>query len=197
MLIDKSLYRLVFRPLKVTLQTFSILVTLYLIFSSQTFGSCHKFTVFLWQNQILWNPIIAISEIPHTRFENDKTTFCYRRVLQQQVKRSIAAGYTVWVAKSKTSQWQYKYKMTKQRFVIGGFISVWSHVAWMKCMPCGSRINEPANDIANIKLQERENTSIVMLSVAKHLFLLWFWDPSHSFRMTECAGQQLYYYQRY
>ncbi len=35
---------------------------------------------------------------------NDKTTFCYRRVLQQQVKRSIAAGYAVWVAKSKTSQ---------------------------------------------------------------------------------------------
>ena len=36
--------------------------------------------------------------------QNDKTTFCYRRVLQQQVKRSIAAGYAVWVAKSKTSQ---------------------------------------------------------------------------------------------
>ena len=32
------------------------------------------------------------------------TFFCYRRVLQQQVKRSIAAGYAVWVAKSKTSQ---------------------------------------------------------------------------------------------
>ncbi len=36
--------------------------------------------------------------------QNDKTTFCYRRVLQQQVKRSIAVGYAVWVAKSKTSQ---------------------------------------------------------------------------------------------
>ncbi len=35
---------------------------------------------------------------------NDKTTFCYRQVLQQQVKRSIAVGYAVWVAKSKTSQ---------------------------------------------------------------------------------------------
>ena len=47
---------------------------------------------------------------PHPDFEifrfaqNDKTTFCYRRVLQQQVKRSIAVGYAVWVAKSKTSQ---------------------------------------------------------------------------------------------
>ena len=30
--------------------------------------------------------------------------FCYRQVLQQQVKRSIAVGYAVWVAKSKTSQ---------------------------------------------------------------------------------------------
>ena len=40
---------------------------------------------------------------PYSR-RNDKTTFCYRRVLQQQVKRSIAAGYAVWVAKSKTSQ---------------------------------------------------------------------------------------------
>ena len=52
--------------------------------------------------------------------QNDKTTFCYRRVLrrakrvndlfcyrqvlQQQVKRSIAVGYAVWVEKSKTSQ---------------------------------------------------------------------------------------------
>ena len=36
--------------------------------------------------------------------QNDKTTFCYRQVLQQQVKRSIAVGYAVWVAKSKTSQ---------------------------------------------------------------------------------------------
>ena len=36
--------------------------------------------------------------------QNDKTTFCYRRVLQQQVKRSMAVGYAVWVAKSKTSQ---------------------------------------------------------------------------------------------
>ena len=77
--------------------------------------------------------------------------------------------------------------ITKHGFVIGGFISVWSHVAWMKCMPCGSRINEPANDSTNIKLQERGNTGIVMLSVAKHLFLLWFWDPSHPFRMTEYA----------
>ena len=39
-----------------------------------------------------------------TNVQNDKTTFCYRQVLQQQVKRSIAAGYAVWVAKSKTSQ---------------------------------------------------------------------------------------------
>ena len=35
---------------------------------------------------------------------NDKTTFCYRQVLQQQVKRSVAVGYAVWVEKSKTSQ---------------------------------------------------------------------------------------------
>ena len=40
----------------------------------------------------------------HITYRNDKTTFCYRRVLQQQVKRSIAVGYAVWVAKSKTSQ---------------------------------------------------------------------------------------------
>ena len=36
--------------------------------------------------------------------------FCFSKaapsqVLQQQVKRSIAVGYAVWVAKSKTSQW--------------------------------------------------------------------------------------------
>ena len=36
---------------------------------------------------------------------NDKTQFCYRRVLQQYVKRSIAVGYAVWVAKGKTSLW--------------------------------------------------------------------------------------------
>ena len=31
--------------------------------------------------------------------------------------------------------------------VIGEFISGWSHEAWMKIMPCGSLINERANDI--------------------------------------------------
>ena len=41
--------------------------------------------------------------------------------------------------------------MTKQSFVIGEFISVRSHVAWMKCMPGGSQINELANDIVNTK----------------------------------------------
>ena len=42
--------------------------------------------------------------LPPFGCRNDKTTFCYRQVLQQQVKRSIAVGYAVWVAKSKTSQ---------------------------------------------------------------------------------------------
>ena len=35
--------------------------------------------------------------------------------------------------------------------IIGEFISGWSHEAWMKIMPCGSLINERANDIANIE----------------------------------------------
>ena len=42
-------------------------------------------------------------------------------------------------------------RMTKLSFVIGEFISVWSHEAWMKIMPCGSLRNERANDIANIE----------------------------------------------
>ena len=54
--------------------------------------------------------------------QNDKTTFCYRQVLQQQVKRSIAVGYAVWVAKSKTSQWQCKYRMTKHTNTIARVI---------------------------------------------------------------------------
>ena len=29
-------------------------------------------------------------------------------------------------------------RMTKLSFVIGEFISGWSHEAWMKIMPCGS-----------------------------------------------------------
>ena len=41
--------------------------------------------------------------------------------------------------------------MTKLSFVIGEFISGWSHEAWMKIKPCGSLINERANDIANIE----------------------------------------------
>ena len=47
---------------------------------------------------------LAPSGVDRWFVRNDKTTFCYRQVLQQQVKRSIAAGYAVWVAKSKTSQ---------------------------------------------------------------------------------------------
>ena len=47
---------------------------------------------------------LAPSGVDRWFVRNDKTTFCYRRVLQQQVKRSIAVGYAVWVAKSKTSQ---------------------------------------------------------------------------------------------
>ncbi|MBQ5627482.1 MAG: hypothetical protein IIU97_05155, partial [Bacteroidaceae bacterium] len=42
-------------------------------------------------------------------------------------------------------------RMTKLSFVIGEFISGWSHEAWMKIMPCGSLRNERANDIANIE----------------------------------------------
>ena len=42
-------------------------------------------------------------------------------------------------------------KMTKRSFVIGEFISGWSHEAWMKIMPCGSLRNERANGIANIE----------------------------------------------
>ena len=38
-------------------------------------------------------------------------------------------------------------RMTKLSFVIGEFISGWSHEAWMKIMPCGSLRNERANDI--------------------------------------------------
>ena len=33
-------------------------------------------------------------------------------------------------------------------FVIGEFISGWSHEVWMKIIPCGSLRNERANDIA-------------------------------------------------
>ena len=33
--------------------------------------------------------------------------FCYRRVLQQQVKRSIAVGYAVWVAKGGVVKGKY------------------------------------------------------------------------------------------
>ena len=47
---------------------------------------------------------LAPSGVDRWFVRNDKTTFCYRQVLQQQVKRSIAVGYAVWVAKSKTSQ---------------------------------------------------------------------------------------------
>ena len=43
------------------------------------------------------------------------------------------------------------FRMTKLSFVIGEFISGWSHEAWMKIIPCGSLINERANDIANIE----------------------------------------------
>ena len=43
------------------------------------------------------------------------------------------------------------FRMTKLSFVIGEFISGWSHEAWMKIMPCGSLRNERANDIANIE----------------------------------------------
>ena len=42
-------------------------------------------------------------------------------------------------------------RMTKLSFVIGEFISGWSHGAWIKIMPCGSLRNERANDIANIE----------------------------------------------
>ncbi|MBO7271272.1 MAG: hypothetical protein J6U89_00165, partial [Bacteroidaceae bacterium] len=34
----------------------------------------------------------------------------------------------------------------KTSFVIGEFISGWSHEAWMKIMPCGSLKNERANE---------------------------------------------------
>ncbi len=47
---------------------------------------------------------LAPSGVDRWFVRNNKTTFCYRQVLQQQVKRSIAVGYAVWVAKSKTSQ---------------------------------------------------------------------------------------------
>ena len=33
-------------------------------------------------------------------------------------------------------------RMTKLSFVIGEFISGWSHEAWMKIVLCGSLINE-------------------------------------------------------
>ena len=42
-------------------------------------------------------------------------------------------------------------RMTKQRFVIGKFISGWSHAAWVKLMPCGPLKNERANDSTNIE----------------------------------------------
>ncbi len=57
-----------------------------------------------------------------TLCRNDKTQFCYRRVLQQQVKRSIAVGYAVGVAKGKTSQCRHS-------FVIDEFCSNRSQVA--------------------------------------------------------------------
>jgi len=36
-------------------------------------------------------------------------------------------------------------------FVIGEFISGWSHAAWVKLMPCGPLKDERANDSANIE----------------------------------------------
>ena len=42
-------------------------------------------------------------------------------------------------------------RMTKLSFVIGEFISGWSHAAWVKLMPCGPLKDERANDLANIE----------------------------------------------
>ena len=42
-----------------------------------------------------------------------QTQFCYRRVLQQQVKRSIAVDYAVGVAKGKTSQCRRSFVIDK------------------------------------------------------------------------------------
>ena len=43
--------------------------------------------------------------------------FCYRRVLQQQVKRSIAVGYAVWVAKAKRINDLFCYRRVLQQQV--------------------------------------------------------------------------------
>ena len=39
----------------------------------------------------------------------------------------------------------------KPCFFIGGFISGWSHAAWVKLMPCGPLNDERANDLSNIE----------------------------------------------
>ena len=54
-------------------------------------------------------------------------------------------------AKPREDRFLASLRMTKLSFVIGEFISGWSHEAWMKIMPCGSLRNERANDIANIE----------------------------------------------
>ena len=43
-------------------------------------------------------------------------------------------------------------------FVIGEFISGWSHAAWVKLMPCGPLKDERANDLANIEWQSLQIT---------------------------------------
>ena len=56
---------------------------------------------------------------------------------------------------SRCSEWQ------NFSFVIGEFISGWSHAAWVKLMPCGPLKDERANDLANIEWQNN-----VLLSVS-------------------------------
>ena len=71
-------------------------------------------------------------------------------------------------------------RMTKLSFVIGEFISGWSHAAWVKLMPCGPLKDERANDLANIEWQKRETRPQGVLSffLCNEESLTLVWDLS-------------------